>query len=245
MLAFLETQFGPYPFATAGGIVDDHPGLFFALETQTRPIYASIFFEPVPSDIGSLGDIVVVHELAHQWFGDSVGLARWRDIWLNEGFATYAEWLWMEHEGMADAPATIFADAYALPPESPFWDLPIGSPGPLHLFDQAVYVRGAMTLQALRVRVGDAKFFEILRTWAATNAGGHGTTARFIHLAEQISGRELDGFFRNWLYSVNRPIVRAAVHAAARQPASPPALDAAGARAWRDGLVFRLAHGQR
>lgn len=239
MLAFLETQFGKYPFTTAGGIVDDQQGIYFALETQTRPIYSSIFFEPGQ---GNLGDTVVVHELAHQWFGDSVALARWRDIWLNEGFATYAEWLWMGHEGMANAPATMFANTYAaFPPDSPFWDLPIGSPGPLHLFDQPVYIRGAMTLQALRVRVGDAKFFEILRTWAETNAGGHGTTARFIHLAEQISGRTLGGFFRNWLYSVDRPIVRAAVHATARQPA----LDAAGAQAWRDGLAFRLAHGQR
>lgn len=246
MLAFLGTQFGRYPFTTAGGIVDDEPGIFFALETQTRPIYSSIFFEPIPGEPGNLGDIVVVHELAHQWFGDSVALARWRDVWLNEGFATYAEWLWLEHEGMANAPATMFANTYlALPPESPFWDLPIGSPGPLHLFDQAVYVRGAMTLQALRVRVGDAKFFEILRTWAATKAGGHGTTAAFVHLAEQISGRELDGFFRNWLYSLDRPIVRTALHSAARQPAQQQTLDPAGAQEWRDGLAFRLAHGQR
>jgi aminopeptidase N len=161
---------------------------------------------------------------------------------LNEGFATYAEWLWLEHEGTADAPAKMFDNIHlALPPESPFWDLPIGNPGPLHLFDQPVYVRGAMTLQALRVRVGDAAFFDILRTWAATNAGGHGTTAKFIQLAEQISGRQLDGFFRNWLYAVNRPIVRTTLHSAARQAAP----TAEGAREWRDGLAFRLAHGLR
>lgn len=236
MLAFLATQFGDYPFTTAGAIVDDHPGIFFALETQTRPIYSSIFFE------SGQGEIVVLHELAHQWFGDSVALTRWKDIWLNEGFATYAEWLWMEHEGMADAPAALFNSIYnGIPPDSPFWDLPIGSPGPDHLFDSQVYVRGAMTLQALRVRVGDAKFFEILRTWAATNAGGHGTTAKFIALAEQISGRELNGFFRNWLYAVNRPTVRAAALSASRQSAP----GAEGARQWREGLAFRLAHGQR
>ncbi len=83
--------FGPYPFRAAGGIVDDSPVVSFALENQTRPIYAKGFFSN-PLD----GDSVVVHELAHQWYGDSLAVAQWRHIWLNEGFATYAEWLWSE-----------------------------------------------------------------------------------------------------------------------------------------------------
>jgi aminopeptidase N len=241
MLDFLASQFGKYPFKIAGGIVDDHPGIFFALETQTRPIYSSIFFTQAPPP--GQGDIVVLHELAHQWYGDSVGLSRWRDIWLNEGFATYAEWLWMEHEGMADAPHQMFASFYlSLPPDNPFWDLPIGNPGPDHLFDFQVYERGAMTLQALRERVGDADFFQILRTWASSKAGGHGNTAQFVALAEQISGRELSGFFRNWLYSVDRPIVRPPLTASARSAAAP---NAAAAQQWSEGLAFRLAHGQR
>ena len=103
ILKFMSDKFGPYPFKTAGGIVDDG-GLAFALETQTRPVYARGHFR----DPATAAD-VVTHELAHQWFGDSVRLARWQDIWLNEGFATYAEWLWSEHEGGAD-PQDFFDD---------------------------------------------------------------------------------------------------------------------------------------
>jgi aminopeptidase N len=199
IIAFLETQFGPYPFSAAGGIVDDAP-LPFALETQTRPIYGPSFFD------GGGGEWVVVHELAHQWFGDSVALARWRDIWLNEGFATYAEWLWAEHEGAPDAAQRNY-DAYyqGFPAGSFFWNLPIGDPGPADLFDFRVYQRGAMALHAMRMRVGDAKFFEILRTWATTYRYQHGTTAKFVALAESISGKELDPLFAAWLHATHRP----------------------------------------
>jgi aminopeptidase N len=199
IIAFLESQFGPYPFSAAGGIVDDAP-VPFALETQTRPIYGPSFFE------GGGGEWVVVHELAHQWFGDSVSLARWRDIWLNEGFATYAEWLWAEHESGAGAAQANYDGYYqAFPSSSFFWDLPIGNPGPADLFDFRVYQRGAMALHAMRMRVGDAKFFEILRTWATTYRYKHGTTARFIALAESISGKELDPLFDAWLHATHRP----------------------------------------
>ena len=95
---FLAGYFGPYPWPSSGGIVFDTPGLGFALETQTRPVYAPDFFTDSIS-----GDGVVVHELAHQWYGDSVRLHRWRDIWLNEAFATYAEWLWSEYDGLGTA----------------------------------------------------------------------------------------------------------------------------------------------
>ena len=88
----LAAAFGPYPFSTVGAIVDDQPDLFFALETQTRPVYSQYFW---PDG----GDGVVAHELAHQWYGDHVALEQWQDIWLNEGWATYAEWIWAEHEG--------------------------------------------------------------------------------------------------------------------------------------------------
>jgi hypothetical protein len=211
MLDFLSSQFGDYPFATAGGIVDDQPGIDFALETQTRPVYSKVFFEPDPSlPVGpiSQGDLTVVHELAHQWFGDSIALNRWKDIWLNEGFATYAEWLWMEHVGIPDATGEmtrVYYDFFTQVPELQLWKLRIGDPGKDHLFDFPVYYRGAMTLQALRKRVGDVKFFTILRTWFAQNEGGHGTTAKFIALSEQISGRDLGALFQNWLYSSKRP----------------------------------------
>ncbi|KQQ93335.1 hypothetical protein ASF62_16720 [Leifsonia sp. Leaf325] len=200
VIDFLEQQFGPYPFDEAGGIVDDFEGLGFALENQTRPIYDQSFFSGTPEQ----GDGVVVHELAHQWFGDDVALKRWSDIWLNEGFATYAEWLWAEHEGYAD-PQAYFDDLHSAPADDEFWTLTIGDPGPDAIFDGAVYDRGAMTLQALRLTVGDDAFFDIVQTWAHDKSGGNGTTAQFIALAESISGTDLEAFFDVWLFTGEKP----------------------------------------
>jgi len=208
ILAFESDVFGAYPFDVAGGVVDD-AALGYALEVQTRPIYDKEFFDdPVQSDS------VFVHELAHQWFGDSVAVEAWRHIWLNEGFATYAEWLWSEHEGIA-TPQELFDDNYAnIPERDPFWALKIGNPGPSRLFDGAVYVRGAMTLQALRMTIGDQAFFELLRQWYATNAGGHGRTGAFVALAEQISGQELTDLFHQWLFTETKPDMPAGTQSA-------------------------------
>jgi aminopeptidase N len=200
IIDFLSGVFGPYPFASSGGIVDDFPDLQFALETQTRPVYASAFFTDSIS-----GDHVVVHELAHQWVGDLLRLDLWQHIWLNEGFATYAEWLWLEREGLA-TPQEVFDDIAAnAPPE--FWQTTIGDPGAdvAALFDIAVYDRGAMTLQALRQTVGDDVFFGILEEWVASQAGGTVTTDEFIGLAEKMSGMQLDDLFDTWLFTPEKP----------------------------------------
>ncbi|QJY44984.1 M1 family metallopeptidase [Pseudonocardia broussonetiae] len=199
VLGYLAQVFGPYPFDVAGGIVDAEPRLAFALENQTRPIYAPSFFDGVVS-----GESVVVHELAHQWFGDDLPLARWSDIWLNEGFATYAEWLWSEHEGR-ETVAQQFATVTAIPADDPFWTLPIGDPGPDRIFDEAVYVRGAMTLQALRTTVGDEAFFRILPEWTARRSGQNVRTAEFVALAEEVSGQQLDDLFTTWLATPEKP----------------------------------------
>jgi aminopeptidase N len=219
ILGFLARQFGPYPFSTGGGIVDDADDLFFALENQTRAIYPKSFFtDPVS------GDFVVVHETAHQWYGDSVSLAEWKHMWLNEGFATYAEWLWSEHEGLGTT-QEVFDFFYGdIPAGDPFWDVVIGDPGIPFLFHDAVYVRGAMTLQVLRNEVGDRDFFRILRAWAARRAGGNGTTAQFVALAERISGEQLDGLFHTWLFTAGKPALAAVTATGTTgRPRTPPA----------------------
>jgi len=201
IIRFLEKFAGnPYPFSTAGGIVDDFEGLGFALETQTRPIYSPLFFVDALN-----GDLVVVHELAHQWFGDDLRLKNWQDIWLNEGFATYAEWLWFEREGLITV-QEIFDFITGIPADDPYWDVATGNPGPADLFDyEAVYERGALALHALRLKVGDRAFFAIVDEWTATQAGDTVTTGEFIDLAERKAGRQLDAFFRTWLFVAEKP----------------------------------------
>ncbi|WPO85772.1 M1 family metallopeptidase [Herbiconiux sp. KACC 21604] len=203
VIDFLEQSFGPYPFSEAGGIaiadLADGQPLPYALENQTRPIYPSWSF-PADADAS-----VVVHELAHQWYGDDVSMHRWSDIWLNEGFATYAEWLWAEHTG-GPTPQQSFDDAYSSAPDA-FWTTEIADPGAAGIFDAPVYVRGAMTLQALRTAVGDDDFFAILQGWAAGHAGGSGSTAEFVSYAESVSGDDLTALFDAWIYSGTKPAV--------------------------------------
>jgi aminopeptidase N len=220
ILDFLESRFGPYPFESVGGIFPDTGRLGFALETQTRPVYARAFF---PN-----GDSVIVHELAHQWFGDLVAVDRWQHIWLNEGFATYAEWLWSGHEGFGTPRRTFEAIWGAIPGGSPFWQVVIGDPGVDDLFDGAVYVRGAMTLQALRNRVGDDAFWTTLHLWTEQHAFGTGTTDAFVALAEQVSGQDLSDLFDIWLFTPGRPPA-SAVTASGVVKASPKATERATA----------------
>jgi aminopeptidase N len=197
VIDYLQTVFGPYPFDAMGGIVINDPRVGFALENQSRPIYASGFFR------GGDASWVLAHELGHQWYGDSVSVHDWSEIWLNEGFATYAEWLWSEHQGLGTAQET-FDDIYQGAGAS-MWSVPPGDPGRARLFDGSVYTRGGMTLQALRITVGDEAFFRILPEWAKRKAGSSATTQEFIALAEEISGRQLDQLFQDWLYGTQRP----------------------------------------
>jgi aminopeptidase N len=188
------STFGPYPFSSSGGIVERVPRIGFALETQTRPIYFA------PPNSGT-----VAHEVAHQWFGNSVSVERWSDIWLNEGFATWAEWLWVERTG-GPAVRSIARHLYKTPArDRSFWNPPPGDPRPATLFDISVYLRGGMTLQALRERIGDATFIGILRRWVSEHRHGNASVADFIALAEQESGRDLSAFFDVWLYEKGKP----------------------------------------
>ncbi|MFC4122242.1 M1 family metallopeptidase [Nonomuraea zeae] len=187
------TVFGPYPFSSTGGVVDDYAA-GYALENQTKPVYGG--FEPDES--------IIAHELAHQWFGDSLTIKRWKDLWLNEGFATYAEWLWSEHKGKQSAEA-FFNDYHKRPASDPMWAYPPGRAKPGDLFNQSVYTRGGMTLHALRKAVGDQTFFQLLKAWTAGHRYGHVTTDEFIALAERMSGKDLGPLFDAWLYQPRRP----------------------------------------
>ncbi len=191
---YWATKFGPYPFTSTGAIVDDVPGIGFSLETQTRPLYG---FAPDPNTLS--------HELAHQWFGDSVSVRTWRDIWLNEGFATFAANLWAEHTGGPSTWAGAQQDFADKPAQSPFWNQAIADPQRDTMFSQSVYVRGGLTMAALRHRIGDAKFFSLLQLWTAAHRFGNATTAQFIALANQVSGQDLTHFFQIWLYTKARP----------------------------------------
>jgi len=197
--AFLASQFGPYPFEAEGGVVTT--GIGFSLENQTRPTYGSRNFRA-----GS-NTSLIAHENAHQWFGDNVTLGRWADIWLNEGFATYAQYLWSEHqgEGTAEELAQFTYDSNAA--DAPLWKLVPADVGPDNQFDNAVYDRGALTLQALRKTVGDDAFFKILQTWQVEKANKSGLITEFIALSERISGKPLFDLFHTWLYTAGKPPV--------------------------------------
>ena len=145
------------------------------------------------------------------------------DIWLNEGFASYAEWLWSEEQGEGTA-QELFDFTYAgYPADDEFWQVLPGDPGADRVFDDAVYDRGAMALHQLRLAVGDEAFFRILPAWTAEHRYGNGTIAQFQALAERISGRDLDQVFTTWLFTAGRPELTTATArsaAAAAQPKS-------------------------
>ncbi|GAB3767609.1 aminopeptidase N [Nocardioides ginsengisegetis] len=200
IVTWLERQLGHYPFADTGGLTTSlNPG--FALENQTRPTYPVLTSEAVTT---------VVHELAHQWFGDSVAVANWRDIWLNEGAATFMEARYAETHGGQSAQQWLEYWYDTLADDADFWTLQVDDPGRDHIFDWQVYQRGGMALQALRHRIGNDDYWRLLRQWVHSRAGGNGSTRQFEALAEQVSGQQLDGFFKAWLVDPTRPARTAA-----------------------------------
>jgi aminopeptidase N len=195
MIDVFEEAFGPYPFDTYGALVingDVVSGV--ALENQTMSVFGA----------GALDEAVQAHELAHQWFGDSVSLADWSDLWLNEGFATYGEYVWQESvEPGFDTTDTleVFFDDSGFLDQAPT-DL---APGFAELFTASVYLRGGMTLHALRLEVGDDAFFETLQQYAADYRHANATTDDFIAVAEEVSAKQLDDLFDEWLNAPKLP----------------------------------------
>ncbi len=199
MITFYESLFGDYPFEAVGAVVAD-ARLSFALETQTLILFGR--------DIAvgrTNAQTVIAHELAHQWFGDSVSLTQWKDIWLNEGFATYASMLWMEH-AKGQTAMTKQMDIYytIIVNQGRGFSAPANPPKD-DLFNDGVYLRGAWALHALRLKVGDKTFFNILHTYYDHFKYGNAATGDFTSIASQISGQDLKDFFQAWLFDEKVP----------------------------------------
>ncbi|MFF4234605.1 M1 family metallopeptidase [Actinomadura geliboluensis] len=197
-----STAFGRYPFGGTGAIADDArfegQPLGFSLETQSKPVYSAV---------RSTGTIA--HELAHQWFGDAVSPAQWKDVWLNESFATWAAWYYTELKGGRSvhdaARATYAARPFPDREGRPFWSVLTADPQRDTMFNDRVYNGGGMMLQFLREKMGDDAFLTLLRTWYATHKYGNARTEQFTSLAQRIAGQDLSTFFNDWLYSPIKP----------------------------------------
>lgn len=189
MLRLFDRLFGPYP-QEACSLVVTADELEIPLEAQGLAVFGMNHLVPAAQRL-------VAHELAHQWFGNSVGLARWSDIWLNEGFACYAEWLWSEESGGADV-ETCVAENHAGLAAQPH-DLLLVDPGPDDMFDDRVYKRGAIALHAVRRSLGDAAFFDLLRAWTAENRHSLVTTDDFRRAVEGAGGADAAAVLSRWI----------------------------------------------
>ncbi|MGP4054543.1 M1 family metallopeptidase [Mycobacterium sp. 4D054] len=202
MMKLFTKLFGPYPLATGYTVVVTDDDLEIPLEAQGISIFGANH-----CDGNRRSERLIAHELAHQWFGNSVTVQRWRHIWLHEGFACYAEWLWSEHSGdrTADQWARHYHDRLKNSPQN----LVLADPGPRDMFDDRVYKRGALTLHALRRRLGDTAFFALLKDWANRYRHASVVTDDFVGLAAQYTDDSLRPLWTAWLYTPEVPALDA------------------------------------
>lgn len=198
MMKLFVKLFGPYPLATGYTVVVTDDDLEIPLEAQGISIFGANH-----CDRHGKSERLIAHELAHQWFGNSVTARRWRDIWLHEGFACYAEWLWSEESGGRSADE--WAKHYYQRLASSREDLLLADPGPRDMFDDRVYKRGAITLHVLRRAIGDDAFFDLLRDWTTRYRHATAVTDDFTGLAAKYSEKPLRPLWQAWLYSTALP----------------------------------------
>jgi aminopeptidase N len=203
MIDYFSGLFGPYPFEVYGALVMD-TNFGAALENQTMSIFG---LDMIDTDNVFKTELTVAHELTHQWFGDAVSVADWSDIWLNEGFASYSEALWVEHVRGANGLDRFIEAQYEEVASYPQFYPPPGSPAAHDLFNGGVYLRGGLILHALRVKVGNDTFFKILQTYFERYKGGNASTDDFISVSEEVSGEDLTDFFQAWLYDEELPSI--------------------------------------
>ncbi len=194
-LAYFTEQFGTYPFEQFGlALADSASGL--AMETQGKPLFSR---RDLDGSVGYYQHLLLSHELAHQWFGDAVSPASWDDIWLNEGWATYAEWMWLDREGLDrlddQAERALAGIAHRGGPVS----------RPDDLFGDVTYDGGGAALHALRLTIGDEAFFAGARAWVTDHMDAAATTDDFQATMEEVSARDLDDFFDTWVHAATRP----------------------------------------
>jgi aminopeptidase N len=198
MMACFEDLFGPYPFGSYTAVITPDE-LEIPLESQSLATFGSNFCSSDWSHVR-----LIAHELAHQWFGNAVTLRRWRDIWLHEGFACYAEWLWSEASG---GPRTVeeWARHHHQRLADGKQEIVLADPGPRDMFDDLVYKRGALTLHVLRRTIGDEEFFDLLPAWVEEYAGRSVTTEQFLAFATSRTGVDVAALLAPWLYAAPLP----------------------------------------
>ncbi len=209
VLSYYSDTFGPFPYEKLGNV--EAAGVDGGMEL------ASAIFYGERSVDGRVATDLVAHEVAHQWFGDSVTERDWDDVWLSEGFATYGDFLYTEHSRGRDALAARLkrARATVLAFEAKNPGVPV-----IHknladmkkVLNPLVYQKGAWVLHMLRLRVGDDKFFAGLRLYYRRHRDGNASTDDFRRAMEEASDRDLSRFFGQWLRRAGSPVVRGTWH---------------------------------